>query len=253
MSANILQVENLSASYGDENVLLGVSFAVPENSIVCLAGESGSGKTTVLRVIHSLSGGYITNGRILFRGVEISSMNDKESRLLLGKKIGLVNQDPQGAFNPLRSYEKQIRETLSSNQLPFDRRKVVELLQSMGLKDAPGILSCKPYELSIGMNQRMAVAASMLLDPDLLLCDEPTSALDVTSAEQVTDQLLNLNKTKGTAILMVTHDLSVAYKMADYIGIMKQGRMIEFDRKENIFHYPKSSYTIQLIHDIPKF
>ncbi len=130
--------------------------------------------------------------------------------------------------------------------------EVTDTLQLLGLTDAQRILSSRPYELSGGMNQRMAIATTMLLEPNLLLCDEVTSALDVKTAKIVVEQLLKINNLKNTSILMVTHHLGIAAKMADHIGIMKSGRMLEYGVTKEILENPKCDYTRQLLHDVPK-
>lgn len=122
----------------------------------------------------------------------------------------------------------------------------------MGLTNGEEILTSRPYEMSGGMNQRIAIASTMLLEPKLLLCDEPTSALDVTSAGLVVELLCRYRKKYNVGILMVTHNLGIAYQMADTIGIMRSGRMVEYGAAREIFHHPKEEYTKQLLHDVPK-
>ena len=130
--------------------------------------------------------------------------------------------------------------------------EVAEMLQVLGLTDGKRALDSRPYELSGGMNQRMAIATTMLLDPNLLLCDEVTSALDVKTAKIVVEQLLEINRLKNTSILMVTHHLGIAAKMADHIGIMKNGRMIEYGEAASVLENPQCEYTRQLLRDVPK-
>ena len=237
MQETILSIKNLSASYGDENVIEDVSFEVRAGEIVCIVGESGSGKSTLLKAIHGFDRVRITGGEVTL-GKETS--------------LGLVPQNPGGSFNPIRTYKAQICEALKSNKLNKCLDEVTDTLQILGLTDAKRILDSRPYELSGGMNQRMAIATTMLLDPNLLLCDEVTSALDVKTAKIVVEQLLEINRLKNTSILMVTHHLGIAAKMADHIGIMKSGRMIEYGVAKEILENPKCDYTRQLLHDVPK-
>ena len=123
---------------------------------------------------------------------------------------------------------------------------------TLGLNDTQGILKSRPYEMSGGMNQRIAIAAAMLMDPELLLCDEITSALDVTTAIAVTDELLRLKNEKGTTIILVTHNLGIAANIADKIAIMSKGEVIEFGSAEQVLHDPQREYTRNLLRDVPK-
>ena len=164
----------------------------------------------------------------------------------------LIQQNPAGAFNPIRTFDKQFRETLKSHDISFDNEKLNQLFVTLGLKDTQGILKSRPYEMSGGMNQRIAIAAAMLMDPELLLCDEITSALDVTTAIAVTDELLRLKNEKGTTIILVTHNLGIAANIADKIAIMSKGEVIEFGSAEQVLHDPQREYTRNLLRDVPK-
>jgi ABC-type dipeptide/oligopeptide/nickel transport system ATPase component len=143
-------------------------------------------------------------------------------------------------------------EALKSNNIDVKIDEVEKTLQILGLNDAKRALASRPYELSGGMNQRMAIATTMLLEPGILLCDEVTSALDVKTAGMVVEQLLEINKLKGTTILMVTHHLGIASKMADYIGIMKNGRMLEYGPAKEILENPQDEYTKNLLKAVPR-
>ena len=233
----ILKIDNLSASYGDENIIEEVSFEVKAGEIVCIVGESGSGKSTLLKAIHGFDRVVITGGEITL-GKETS--------------LGLIPQNPGGSFNPIRKYRAQIDEALKSNKLKKSEDEIAEALRVIGLSDVKRALDSRPYELSGGMNQRMAIATTMLLDRNLLLCDEVTSALDVKTAKMVVEQLLEINRQKNVAILMVTHHLGIAAKMADHIGIMKNGRMTEYGEAAAVLENPQCEYTKQLLRDVPR-
>lgn len=233
----ILSVKNLSAAYEEEQVLYDISFDVEAGKRVCIVGESGSGKSTLLKAIHGFGGVDVTGGSI---------------ELKQGALLGIVPQNPGGSFNPIRTYKAQIGETLKSNNIDFNLEEVEKALQVLGLSDAKRALASRPYELSGGMNQRMAIATTMLLNPEILLCDEVTSALDVKTAGLVVEQLLEINRLKNTTILMVTHHLGIAAKMADYIGIMKSGRMLEYGPAKEILENPKNEYTQNLLKAVPK-
>ena len=233
----ILKINNLSAGYGEECVISDISFDVEAGKKVCIVGESGSGKTTLLKAIHGFGGVTKISGSIE-----------------IGKDVllGVVPQNPGGSFNPIRTYKAQICEALKSNNIDFNIEEEGKTLQILGLSDARRALSSRPYELSGGMNQRMAIATTMLLEPGILLCDEVTSALDVKTAGMVVEQLLEINRLRNTTILMVTHHLGIASKMADFIGIMKSGRMLEYGPAKEILENPQNEYTQKLLKAVPK-
>ncbi|WP_051638761.1 ATP-binding cassette domain-containing protein [Butyrivibrio sp. NC2002] len=233
----ILRINNLFAGYGKECVLNDISFEVEAGKKVCIVGESGSGKSTLLKSIHGFAGVSVTGGSI-----------EIERNILLG----IVPQNPGGSFNPIRTYKAQIGEALKSNNIDFKIEEVEKTLQTLGLSDAKRALRARPYELSGGMNQRMAIATTMLLEPGILLCDEVTSALDVKTAGIVVEQLLEINRLRKTTILMVTHHLGIASKMADYIGIMKSGKMLEYGPAKEILDNPQNEYTKNLLKALPR-
>ena len=252
MSDYLLNVSGLSASYGDEDIVRDVSFEMLPGEIVCIVGESGSGKSTLIRAIHGMSGVMITGGSISFDGADISALPAKERRKLMGSDIGLIPQDPGASFNPIRKLDVQFREALAGHDMAYDEDRIDAVLRKIGLQHGKAVLKNRPFELSGGMNQRIAIAAAMLFEPRLLLCDEATSALDVTTAGAVVEELLKIRETNGTSILLVTHHLGIARKMADNIGIMKDGRLIEYGNTGRIFDSPENEYTKKLIRDVPR-
>lgn len=252
MDNSILQVKELAASYEDEQVLFGSSLDVPTGKIVCIVGESGSGKSTIIKAITGYKGLSICGGQVVLEGEEITGKSPAAKRKLFGETIGVIPQNPAGSFNPIRCYEPQLKETLKSHSIEYKKKNVISSFAKMGLKDAEGILGMRPYELSGGMNQRVAVAAAMLLEPKLLLCDEPTSALDVNTQDMVIEEFVRINKECGTTIVMVTHNLGLARKIADRIAIMYKGKIIEQGDADEIIGNPKEEYTRRLIEDVPK-
>ena len=252
MSEYLLKINDLSASYGDEDIVKEVSLCMQPGEVVCIVGESGSGKSTLIKAIHGMSGVGITGGTIVFDDADITALPARDRRKLMGTGIGLIPQDPQASFNPIRKLDVQFREALAGHDLPYDEGRIDEMLRKIGLQHGKAVLKNRPFELSGGMNQRIAIAAAMLFEPRLLLCDEATSALDVTTAGAVVEELLKIRETNGTSILLVTHHLGIARKMADNIGIMKDGRIIEYGNTEKIFDSPQNEYTKKLIRDVPK-
>lgn len=252
MGERLLIVENLCVSYGDSDVLADVTFQMDAGEILCIAGESGCGKSTLLKAILGLRelGATVTGGHIAFAG---QALHAPTPRRLLGAEIGMIFQNPGASFNPVRSYERQFRETLRSHGRAYDPQEILACFEKLRLPDGARLLKCCPYELSGGMNQRIAIALAMLLRPRLLLCDEATGALDVTTQKSVVEELLRLRDAGGTAILFVTHNLGVAARMADTVGVMYAGRMVEYGGAAAVLQTPAHPYTQSLIAAVPDF
>lgn len=255
MADEILKVEDLSVSYGKGNMISGVTFTVTKGEIVCFLGESGCGKSTLLKAIMNIPEleTVITKGNIFFEGKDITSFSDKEIRSMAGKSIGMVLQQLGGAFNPLRSFEAQFKEALSSHDMEYDFERVREVFEQLNLPDAERIIKSRPYEMSGGMIQRIAIAMTMILDPKLLLCDEPTSALDVTTQKKAVQQLMKMRDLLGTTILLVTHNPGIPSMMADKVGVMYAGHLVEYGVTDRVLHSPAHPYTRALIGAIPTF
>lgn len=252
---SLLHIENLSVSYGGQNMIAGINMDISEGEIVCLAGESGCGKSTLLKSVMNLPVFHteITEGSIIFDGKDMNMLPDKELIKMSGPEIGMVQQQLNGAFNPLRTYEKQFKETFTSHETEYDLNRVIEVFESLNLPDGERILKSRPFEMSGGMNQRIVIALAMLLEPKLLLCDEPTSALDVTTQKQVIEELVSMRNAQNTAIMLVTHNLGVAAAMADKIGIMYAGHMVEYGDTKKVLSSPAHPYTRALLSSIPDF
>ena len=252
MSDIMLQIENLSASYDeDAEVIKNVNLSVNRGEVFCLVGESGSGKSTLVRAVSGDASVRITGGNIFFDGECISDLRGRQRAGYLGKKIGFIQQNPAGAFNPIRRILPQLRETVRSHGMELDDKRLCEIFSTLNLKDPERILKSRPYELSGGMNQRIAIAASCILGPRLLLCDEITSALDVTTAIAVTDELLRLKNEMNTAVLLVTHNLGIAANIADRIGIMYDGQIVECGEAGHVVSFPEAEYTKRLLRNVP--
>lgn len=253
---DLLLIEDLSVSYGKEETVKKVSFSVKEGEIVGIVGESGSGKTTVLRSVLSLLGknGKITDGKITFAGRDIVSLSVPKRADIAGKEIAMIFQDSEKSLDPVHTIGKQFIEAIRVHE-NISRieaeRKGKEQLSAMNFTDVEQVWKSYPFELSGGMCQRVAIAMAMVHHPKLLLADEPTSALDVTIQAQVVDLLMSLREKTGTSILIVTHNMGVVAKMADYIGVMYKGELVEFGEKEEVLFKPKHLYTKALIDQIP--
>jgi len=256
MSDTLLKVENLDISYGDGLVAADVSFSLKKGELLAVVGESGCGKTSLLRAVLGLpdSGVMVESGKIEFDGANVLHMARRERSALLGEKVGMIFQDPGAAFNPIRSYKKQFAEMLKSHGRFKGEKSYNEILdcfQRLNLPDSVRILKSCPYEMSGGMNQRIAIAAAMLLKPSLLLLDEPTSALDTTTQKTVVEELMRLRALTGITMLMVTHNLGIAAVMADKIGVMYAGRLVEYGAALEVLSHPIHPYTRSLIAAIP--
>ncbi len=253
-----LNVEGLSVAYQDgKRALHDICFSVPEGAIAAVVGESGSGKSTLLRAVLGLlpAGGRVEAGRILFEGEDIGGCSKEQLRHMRGEQIAMIFQNAGEFLNPRRTVGSQYLEMLRYH-LPGSRREhralALSMLAGLKLPDGERIMTSYPFQLSGGMCQRVAIAMAMSLSPRLLLADEPTSALDVTIQAQVVQEMLQLRKRLGTAIVLVTHNIGLAAHMADYIMVMKGGEQKEFGTREQVIERPSSEYTRYLLDAVPE-
>ncbi len=248
--SDLLTVEDLVVAYGRKRIVHGVSFTVGHGEILIIAGESGSGKSTILKAIGGLlgKGGAIVDGQIFFDGREITNLSEGQRRRLSGDAIGFIFQNAGASFCPIRTIGDQIFESVRAHRdwsREDFRSRAEAVMEKINLK--PSTLDEYPFRLSGGMAQRAGILAATLLEPKLLLADEPTSALDVVTQMGVVEELLNLRGRLGISIVLVTHDLRIARRMADKILIMRQGTTVEFGTREQIFNKPQEAYTQELI------
>ncbi len=253
---NILEVQQVKITYKDNIAVENVSFQVAENQILAIVGESGSGKSTLIRAIDGLlpESGKVTEGKILYLGNLLNDPGQKNLQKLRGKEIAMIFQNPGEYLNPRRKIESQFMEILDIHGTGTRQEKrslALQMLNRLNLPDAERILKSYPFQLSGGMNQRVAIAMAVSTRPKLLLADEPTSALDVTVQAQVVKELLELRQTFGTAMILVTHNIAVASKMADQIVVMKSGKIQEYGTRDQVILNPKSSYTRELLNAVP--
>lgn len=254
-NTEILATENLSAGYGEKTVIEDLSFTLHRGEILCLAGESGCGKSTLLRTLLSLPAITVRAGDIRVGGTGLSALQGKKRSRFCSEKMGMIFQSPGASFNPIRSYKKQFIETMKSHD-KYDRNtfdeQVNEAFAKLELEDPKRLIGECPYALSGGMNQRMAIALALLLKQEILLCDEPTSALDATIALQVAQELKKLRDESGISQIIVTHNLGLAAFMADRIGIMNGGRLVEIGDAKQILYHPAHPYTQSLLQAVPR-
>ncbi len=257
MNDAILKYDSVEISYGGKPVLKDVSISVQKGEILGVIGESGSGKSTLIKAAAGLLGkdGAVTRGGVNFRGRLLSNLNKKELRKIRGSKIGMVFQDAGASFCPVRKIGDQICESVSAHVKTSKKdvkTQAIKLFETLELKDSPRVWDSYPFELSGGMNQRVAIASAMLMNPDILLADEPTSALDTASRKQVANELLRLRELFGTSVVLVTHDIGLASHMADTILVLKNGNVKEYGEAEKVLENPGSAYTKSLLSMRPK-
>lgn len=255
--SSLLSFNNIEISFEEGPVVKDISFDLHSGEILALVGESGSGKSTLIRSAVGLlnDNGLVTRGDIYYKGTNLLEISEKELRHIRGAEIGMIFQDAKSSLCPIRTIGDQIIESMMSHS-KIDKAeakaKSLELFEKLSFKDGEKIWNSYPFELSGGMNQRAGIAISMLLNPSILLADEPTSALDVAVQKQVVDEMLKLRELFGTAIIIVTHDISVASAMADTMLVLRQGQMMEYGPAKDILENPQNDYTKALLSAVPR-
>ena len=256
-----LIVDRLTVTYGEKLAVDGVSFSLSPGKIYVIVGESGSGKSTLLRTIGGLltKEGKIVSGYIWMGEQNLIQLSEKEWCEVHGNKMGYIFQHPEQSLSALAKIGKQFVECQNMHAKTAGKKSkkeiledAEELLKELRFENPQRVLKSYPFELSGGMCQRVAIALAIMNQPSLLLADEPTSALDVASQDMTIETLLALRKKTDLSILLVTHNMEVARRLADEIGVMYQGRIIESGLPEEIWNDPKEDYTKKLIAAIPQ-
>ena len=260
---SILSVRDLQTSFpgkrGRELVAVdGVSFEVMPGERLAVVGESGSGKTISALSVMGLvpSPGSITRGSVKLDGRELVGLSQGQMSKIRGSEIAIVFQDPWGALNPLRKIGSQIKETVLLHQDIDDRsadRRVIELLEDVGMADASLRVGQYPHQLSGGMNQRAMIASALAGEPKILLADEPTTALDATTAAGVLELLRDLSIREDMAVVLITHDLGVVAGVADRVLIMYAGGIVEQGTVDEVFYRSVHPYTRGLLASMPGY
>ena len=256
-----LIVDRLTVTYGEKLAVDGVSFSLSPGKIYVIVGESGSGKSTLLRTIGGLltKEGKIVSGDIWMGEQNLIQLSEKEWCEVHGNKMGYIFQNPEQSLSPLAKIGKQFVECQNMHAKTAGKKSkkeiledAEELLKELRFENPQRVLKSYPFELSGGMCQRVAIALAIMNQPSLFLADEPSSALDVASQDMTIETLLALRKKTDLSILLVTHNMEVARRLADEIGVMYQGRIIESGLPEEIWNDPKEDYTKKLIAAIPQ-
>ena len=258
---NLLEVKNLQFSFrtygGVVKAVRDVSFEVRPGEILGIVGESGCGKSVTSQCLMRLNPeppGFFEGGEILYKGKDVLKMNKKELRQFRGKEISYIFQDPMTSLNPTMRIGKQIEEVFVGRKgmsAAEKKAKALEILKMVGISDGERRYKQYPHELSGGMKQRVMIAIALVGSPSIVIADEPTTSLDVTIEAQILDVLKNLQKTLGTSIILITHDLGVIAEMADYVVVMYAGRVVEKGTAREIFNHPSHPYTIGLMRSKP--
>lgn len=255
----LLEIKNLNLGFFIDDIfypaIKDVSFELKKGTIHAIIGESGSGKTvSIMSIIRLLpKNAKITSGEIIYENKDLLKLKEKDLNKIRGNKIALIPQDPMTSLNPLLTIESQITEAIIAHK-KCSKNEAYEIalkfLNDVHIKEPEKKLKAYPYELSGGLKQRVIIATALCLDPDIIIADEPTTALDVTVQAQILN-LIEEIKNRGKAVILISHDLGVVNKYADYISIMYTGRIVETAETKTLFKNPKHPYTKALIEALP--
>ena len=252
---SFISIENLTTRYntskGLVHALEDVTFAIDKGESIGIAGESACGKSTLgLSIIQMISNGKIYSGKIQFDGQSLLDIPDDEfDKKIRWKEISMVFQGAMSSLDPVFSIQEQFDEVLKQHNFEGDsKQSIIQSLNSVNLDES--VLKKFPHELSGGMKQRVIIAMALILKPKFVIADEPTTALDVLIQAQIVNLFKKLKK-DGQSFMIISHDLAVLSEVAEKIGIMYGGRMVEFGDSEEIFLEPKHPYTKGLLESIP--
>ncbi|WP_431272615.1 ABC transporter ATP-binding protein [Dankookia sp. P2] len=260
MSAPTLEVRNLRTHFftraGVVKAVDDVSFTVRSGKVLGLVGESGSGKSVTGFSILGLVDppGRITGGQILFKGQDLATLSEEAMRRLRGNRIAMIFQDPMMTLNPVLRIDTQMIETVLAHakvSREEARQRARDALGQVGIASPDERLRAYPHQFSGGMRQRVAIAIALLHKPDVIVADEPTTALDVTIQGQILAEAQKLCSQTGTALVWITHDLSVVAGLADDIAVMYAGKVVENGPVEQVLDAPLHPYTLGLIGSVP--
>ena len=257
MTEPLLSVDNLRTYFSTEEGVVravdGISFDLAPGERRGVVGESGSGKSvtamSIMRLIEPPAGEIVT-GTIDFNGVNLLTLGEDEMQSIRGGKIAMIFQDPMTALNPVYTIGDQLMETIMLHQGVSSseaRNIAIQSLEDVQIPNAEGKLNDHPHQLSGGMRQRVMIAMGLSCNPDILIADEPTTALDVTTQAQIMNLMLKLADERGTAVLLITHDLGVVAGFCDTVQVMYAGGIVEYGTANEIFHDPQHPYTWGLL------
>ena len=259
----ILEVRNLSVSFdspkGEVQAVRDVSFSLKKGEVLAIVGESGCGKSVLCKSIMKLlpKSARIKEGSILVNGTDIIGYRERDMQKIRGKVFSMIFQDPMTSLNPTMKIGQQIAEAILIHDKKKTKdqvyKKVIELMELVGIERAEERYHAYPYNFSGGLRQRSVMAIALASDPDLLFADEPTTALDVTIQAQILDLLREIQQKLGTATILVSHDLGVVARAADRVAVMYAGKIVEIGTAEEIYYDPRHPYTWGLMQSLPYF
>jgi peptide/nickel transport system ATP-binding protein len=258
----ILEVRDLvtqvATSTGPKTVVDGLSFDLYRGETLCIAGESGSGKSmTSLSIMGLLPEpmAKVASGSVCLDGTDLLGLSERKMRDIRGNKIAMIFQEPMTSLNPVLTIGRQLGEAISTHN-PMSSAKVraraLDVLKQVRISEPQKRLSQYPHELSGGMRQRVMIAMALACNPDVLIADEPTTALDVTIQAQILGLMRDLQRETGTAIILITHDMGVVAEMADRVIVMNQGKVVESGSVTEVFETPTDAYTRDLLAAVPR-
>jgi dipeptide transport system ATP-binding protein len=257
----LLEIRNLSVEFqtgrGVFRAVDGLDLDVDQGDILGIVGESGSGKSVSMLAVMGLIPwpGRVTADRLVFNGRDLLAMPPAERRRLTGKDVAMIFQEPMTSLNPCFTVGFQIMEALKVHEggnRAERRRRAIELLDQVGIPAPASRIGAFPHQLSGGMNQRVMIAMAIACNPRLLIADEPTTALDVTIQAQILELLLRLQRERGMALILITHDMGVVAETAHRVMVMYAGQQVESQTAERLFAAPRHPYTAALLEALPE-
>ena len=257
----LLEIENLSVDFPSKDSVMhavdGVSLSLDVGDVLGIVGESGSGKSVTMMALMGLVAfpGRVTADKLRFDGHDLMALSPRERSRLTGKDLAMIFQDPTTSLNPCFTVGFQLAETLKLHLRMDSRaahRRSIELLEQVGIPAPESRLKSYPHQMSGGMNQRVMIAMAIACNPKLLIADEPTTALDVTIQAQILDLLRSLQKDRGMALVLITHNMGVVSQMAQRIAVMYAGQIMEERPAQALFNTPQHPYTEALMAAMPE-
>lgn len=257
----LLEIENLSVDFPSKDSVMhaveGVSLTLDTGDVLGIVGESGSGKSVTMMALMGLVAfpGRVTADKLRFDGHDLLALSPQERSRLTGKDLSMIFQDPTTSLNPCFTVGFQLAESLKLH-MGLDNKaakfRSIELLEQVGIPAPESRLKVYPHQMSGGMNQRVMIAMAIACNPKLLIADEPTTALDVTIQAQILDLLRGLQKDRGMALVLITHNMGVVSQMAQRIAVMYAGQIMEEQSAQSLFTTPRHPYTEALIASMPE-
>ena len=258
---DLLTVDNLSVEFwtsrGTVHAVNGISFSIAAGETLGIVGESGCGKSvTALALMGILPrAARIPTGTVTLDGHDLLGQSEREWQHVRGKDVAMIFQDPMTSLNPVLTIGRQLRESIQAH-LPVNKKeseqRAAELLDRVGIPSAKERLRDYPHQFSGGMRQRAMIAMALACEPKLLIADEPTTALDVTIQAQILDLLRELVTERGTALMLITHDLGVVAGTCERVNVMYAGTLVESGTADELFAEPRHPYTLGLLQSIPR-